>query len=108
VFNHLVSCRDSFCGKGIFWAPIVSGARGAINQHIGRLERGANQEEATLPSSLQIHFMGDDETRLHRRREVSGLDQLANRATINEVLELVEHAIRDNNPGYAVFHVRGV
>jgi hypothetical protein len=86
-----------------FWAPIFSGARGAISQHIGPLEGGASAEEATLPSFLQIHFMSDDETRLHRRREVSGLDQLANRATINEVLELVEHTIRDHNPDYAVF-----
>jgi hypothetical protein len=67
------------------------------------LQGGANADEAIQPSFLQIHFMGDDETRLLRRRQVSGLEQLAQRATINEVLELVEHTIRDNNPDYAVF-----
>jgi hypothetical protein len=86
-----------------FW--ILTGARGAVHQYIGPLQGGdaRSQVQDDEPAFLQIHFMGEDATRMHRRRQVSGLEQLADRATINEVLEVVEDVIRTTNPDYQIF-----
>ena len=102
--NHSVACffvNILLCQfRASVWRP---GASGAVHQYIGPLAGGNLPAAEHEPAFLQIHFMGEEGTRLHRRRQVSGLDQLANAATINEVLEVVEEVIRTANPDYHVF-----
>jgi hypothetical protein len=81
---------------------VIPGALGPVSQHIGPLQGGVNPLEDTPPCFLQIHLMGSDASRLLRRQEVSGLDDLANRAIVHEVLELVEGVIAQS-PDYIVF-----